>query len=53
MVLTIVLSVSVRGGRWGGVIVDGPVCGVDTVWESSSIDEDWLALVHDPLDVGL
>ena len=53
VVHTIVLSVSVWGGGWGGVIVHGPVGSVDTVWESSAVDEDWLAFVHDPLDVGL
>jgi len=45
--------VTVWGAGWAGVVVDGPVAGVDTVWKSSSIDKDWLALVHDPLDVGL
>ena len=39
-----------NGYGWGGVLVKAPL---NSIWKSSSVSEHILALVHDPLDVGL
>ena len=48
--VSVVVVMGVRGSVWSGACVKAPV---NSVCESGSVHENWLAFIHDPLDVGL